>query len=496
MSKESSARATASSSSSRDVERSGDDARPTPPSTATNGPRRRVKLAAAIAIVIFATVSALIAGSRPACIDFYQFWVVGRAVGEQRTHDVYSDAERKRLGELAWNEAMIAQNSSATPSVPSKRILAAEERQVLETYSTPWMYTLFGCASSGDYDVDQTRFQVFSTLAFVLAIAALGRLLGYGALGISLWVFFFTSPWFKPFSDEVIAGNVNRLQIACLALFAWLASRERWKHAQALAGFVLGAAIAFKPNLAIVAVVLAIGWGITRQYAKLARQGAGIAAGALVAFAISCAFFGSARVWSDWIRTIPELLSQGASASGNYAFSRLVHDVAGFSASRSPVFELVVRMLPFELLALFAVALVRARARRSAVVREAETEIDRTFDRAAFDVLLVGLGATISVLTTDLVWLHYYMLCVPLALFTLRPERIGAASAGRWALRAIAFAGTALISLQLFIRMLDIPRPSAASPYVNIGALLLLCAALVDLALCARLPERAPSSAD
>jgi len=490
MSKESSARASASSRSSGGVERSGDDA------TAANELRRRVKLAAAIAIVIFATVSALSAGSRPACIDFYQFWVVGRAVGEHRAHDVYTDAERKRLGELAWNEAMSAQNSSATPSVPSKRILAAQERQVLETYSTPWMYTLFGCASSGDYDVDQTRFQVFSTLAFVLAIAALGQLLGYGALGIALWVLLFTSPWFKPFSDELIAGNVNRLQIACLALFAWLASRERWKHAQLLAGFVLGAAIAFKPNLAIVAVMLAIGWGVTRQNAKLARQGAGVAAGALVAFAISCAFFGSARVWSDWIRTIPELLSQGASASGNYAFPRLVHDVAGFSASRSPAFDLVVRMLPFELLALFAVALVRARARPSAMVREAEPESDRTFDRAAFDVLLVGLGATISVLTTDLVWLHYYMLCVPLALFTLRPERIGAAGAGRWALRAIAFAGTALVSLQLFIRMLDIPRPSAASPYVNIGALLLLGASLADLALCARPPERAPSSVD
>jgi hypothetical protein len=452
-----------------------------------------VKLAAAIAIVIFATVSALIAGSRPACIDFYQFWVVGRAVGEQRTHDVYTDAERKRLGELAWNEAMIAQNASATPSVPSKRILAAEERQVLETYSTPWMYTLFGCASSGDYDADQTRFQVFSTLAFVLAIAALGRLLGYGALGIALWAFFFTSPWFKPFSDEVIAGNVNRLQIACLALFAWLASRERWKHAQALAGFVLGAAIAFKPNLAIVAVVLAIGWGITRQHAKLARHGAGIAAGAFVAFAISCAFFRSARVWSDWIRTIPELLSQGPSASGNYAFSRLVHDVAGLSASRSSAFELVVRMLPFELLALFAVALVRARARRNAAVREAETESDRTFDRAAFDILLVGLGATISVLTTDLVWLHYYMLCVPLALFALRPERLGAAGAARWTLRAMAFAGTALVALQLFIRWFDIPRPSAASPYVNAGTLVLLVASLADLLFYTHIPERAAS---
>ena len=479
MAKETPARGPASANSGRDGARS--------------APWERAKLAAAIALFVFASASALIAGSRPACIDFYQFWVVGRAVGEHRARDVYSDAERKRLGELAWNDAMAAQSASATPAVPSKRILAAQQRQVLETYSTPWMYTLFGIASSGDYDADQARFQAFSTLVFLLAIAAIGRLLDHSWLAIAVGAWFFTSRWFKPFSDELIAGNVNRLQIAFLALFAWTASRARWKHAQLFSGFVLGAAILFKPNLAIVAVVLAIGWSAARCYSTLAQEALGMAAGALFAFAVSCAYFGSVQVWSDWIRTIPELLSQGASAGGNYAFSRLLYDCVGMSASGSTAFGLFVRMLPIELLVLVAIALVRARSRqRMDVEHEIERTDGRARDGAAFDLVLVGLGATISVLTTDLVWLHYYLLCVPLSIVLLRPERREVGSAARWTMRAIALAGTMLVALEPFIRVLDIPRPSAASPYVNAGALLLFLAAIFDLASFTRFRERSP----
>ena len=175
---------------------------------------KRAKLAIALAIAVFAAVSALVAGTRPACIDYYEFWVVGRAVRGNRAGDIYTDAERARLGEVAWNEALSAQASSATPDVPSKRIQAAGQRRVLETYSTPWMYTLLGLASTGDYDADQARFEAFSTLVFLLAIAAFGRLLGYSALRIALCAWFFTSTWFKPFSDELIAGNVNRIQVA------------------------------------------------------------------------------------------------------------------------------------------------------------------------------------------------------------------------------------------------------------------------------------------
>jgi hypothetical protein len=442
---------------------------------ARGGRYEHAKLALAFAILIFAAVSALRAGSRPACIDYYQFWVVGRAVGKEGVHDVYSDSERKRLGERAWQEAWTAQGSRAEPDVPSKRIQAAHERRELETYSTPWLYMFFGFASTDDYDADQGRFQAFCTLAYMLAIAAFGRLLGFSPIGIAVSVWFFTSSWFKPFSDEVIAGNVNRIQVAFLAAFAWIESRARWRFRRELAGAVLGAAILFKPNLAIVAVVLAIGWGITRKFEELARHALGVAIGALLALAVSSAYFGSLGAWSDWVRTIPELMSQGATAGGNYALSRLCLDRFGFSVARG---------LPFFFLALTALALWGARS-RSAGGGKLASGSARGFDRDrdALDILLVGLGAAISVLATDLVWLHYYVLCVPLALFALRPVTHGAAKASMvsWARFAAAVLAVALIALQILLPIFDIPRPSAASPYVNAGALLLVAVSLIDL---------------
>src|SRR5258705_1862400 len=102
-------------------------------------------------------------------------------------------------------------------------------------------------------------------------------MLDYSSIGIALCALFFVSSWFKPFGDEVIAGNVNRVQVAFLALYLWIASRGPARARDPLAGFVLGAAILFKPNLAIVAIVLGLGWVMTRQFGKLARQAIGLA---------------------------------------------------------------------------------------------------------------------------------------------------------------------------------------------------------------------------
>lgn len=412
-------------------------------------------------IALAVLVSGLSLGSRQSCIDYYQFWVVGRAASEHRTSNPYSDGERARLGEVYWRE--LFERPSHPGSTPQfKRAAAASQRRVLETYSTPWMYTLFGIASSGDYDADQDRFEALSTIAYVLAIAVMCRLLGFSPLAGGLCVALCTL-WFKPFEDEVIAGNVNRIQVALLALFAWLHTRERWRWRHAAAGVVLGLAIAFKPNLALVAVVLAVGWGITAQLRKLVHAGLGTAIGMLIAVAASSAYFGSAHVWADWLRTIPELLSQGKLAGGNYALARLVADRVGLW---------VPRVIPFLFVALVALAVAIGRTRRAKVAR----------DEMAFDLVLVGLGAAISVLATELVWLHYSLLCVPLALCMLRPPSASSAWHERLAVRASALAALLLIGLDLLMRVVTIPRPSAASPYVNCGALLLVALASIELA--------------
>jgi hypothetical protein len=438
------------------------------PAPVTKGratPASIVLAAAGALLAIVALASGLSLGSRQACIDYYQFWVVGRAASRHQTSDPYTSDERARLGEAAYREIFtLPAGPDAKP--PFARIAAATQRRVLETYSTPWMYTLFGIASSSDYDADQDRFEALSTIAYALAIAVMCRLLGFSWLESGACVALCIL-WFKPFEDEVIAGNVNRIQVASIGLFAWVQSRERWRSRHVLAGVVLGLAIAFKPNLALIAVALAIGWAITRELRKLAHAATGWTIGVAIAIAWSSAYFRSARVWSAWLRTIPELLSQGRLAGGgNYALARLVADQTGVWLPRA---------LPFVFLALVALAVATGRTRRADAAHDVRSEL-------SFDFTLAGLGATISVLATELVWLHYSLLCVPLALCMLRPPGASSARHARWPARVAAIVALLLIGLDLLMLVVTIPRPSAASPYVNCGALLLVALAAIELA--------------
>ena len=124
-----------------------------------------------LSIVAFCSIysTSLPIHSKPA-IDFYQFWVVGQEVATGQSGDVYSDLERRRIGRRYLNQARGADD-------PTRR-KTAEHRAVLDTFSTPFLYTVFGALSSGDYARDLSRYRALSLLFVVLSVAALCRLLG------------------------------------------------------------------------------------------------------------------------------------------------------------------------------------------------------------------------------------------------------------------------------------------------------------------------------
>src|SRR5262245_25417701 len=62
------------------------------------------------------------------CIDYYQYWVAGVAAREPTTGDIYSDSERRRLGEAFWTRA--EQTAAGKAHVP-KQFQAAQSRRVL-----------------------------------------------------------------------------------------------------------------------------------------------------------------------------------------------------------------------------------------------------------------------------------------------------------------------------------------------------------------------------
>ena len=382
----------------------------------------------AVLVLLLAVIQGFAFGSRFAGIDFYQFWVVGQAVREPGVGDVYSNAEGQRLGQLFLERAAAEAGPPVTGQAPPRRLLAASARQVLEAYSTPWLYTLFGALSSGNFDRDQGRFQALSLAAQVAALLLIARLLGFSWTAAAMATVVFTA-WFAPTTSEIRVGNVNRLQLGLLALVLLLRARDR-RWCRLAAGVALGMAVAFKPNLGYAAVTLLGGTAVLGRWRTLIDLAAGTAAGMLVAFGLSSWLFGTPRAWLSWLEHVTLLLGahDRTLAAGNFALSRVLDERFGVSVGG---------VLSVPLLALALAVAWRARA-ASGCESDSSHASRPLLDELCLDVLLVSLGAAASLLGSPLAWLHYFVLVTPLALWLLRPLP-AATDAGR---RAVAHAAT------------------------------------------------------
>jgi hypothetical protein len=406
----------------------------------------------AFALLLAALAQASAFARRWDCFDFYQFWVVGQAAHESGTGNVWSAEERLRLGQ-EWARRAAAEQGPQSADPSQRRNLAASRRQDLETYSTPWLYTLFGWTASGDYDSDLERFQVAGLAAFALAVLPLARLAGWSWSGGALLVAFLLT-FFSPTLSDLRVGNVNRLQVAALCAVVLLGARRG--AGQLAAGFLLGLSVLFKPNLAYPALALGLGWIVLGRWDRLVRQVPAALAGAAAAFALSSHWFGATAAWTQWSAVLGELMGEydHALSKGNFALVKLLAE-AGLGAAGTVV------------TASLAAALLGAlwlRRRASAPAEPLE------------DLALAGLGGALSVSTAQLAWLHYYLLVVPLCVYLLRP------AAPVWA-RAGGCAGLVLVAhepLKDLLRFEDAGAPAAA--LVGAGVLALVLCTLVDLA--------------
>ena len=435
------------------------------------------------AAAIFAIVQAWTLSERLACIDFYGFWSAGQAVRETQAGDIYSAAERQRLGKLMLERAEAEAGSSPQGKAASKRLQSAHSRDVLETYSTPWLYTLFALASGGNYDRDQDRYLHFSLFCLVFGVAAISAILDFtpaaGAVAVTVFV-----SWFFPAKSEMFVGNVNRVQLALLTLFLLIQSRESWRWRHAVGGFVLGFAVVFKPNLGFVALTLILGWAVFKRYRKLLLESAGMVLGGIFSITASAWYFRSLHPWLSWARELSRFMSEYdiTVSRGNFSLARLTRDSVG---------EGVTSLFPILFLGVVVLVLVRSRSKSGAASVQSGGRPDPKRD-LHWDVLLVSLGASVSLLSVQLAWLHYFVLTIPAVLYLLRPpgSTEGAASSRRAILRVMAVAGGLMVAMdpQAFFQW-DISDYESAL-LVSGGTLILFVLALLDLP---PMPQENPS---
>ncbi len=420
---------------------------------------RGVGVTAAAVSAVIAFCSSLVLSHRVPGIDFYQFWVVGTELRYEsagaRPANVYSDAQRTTLGQK-WLKR--AQRSGL------RQLAAARVRPKLETFSSPFLYSVFAALSTSDYERDHQRYCLLCLAISTAAIVVLCRLFGYSWLRTLLAVTLFVGcNW--PLRSDVIVTNVNQLQVGGLALALWGQTRTNWRLRNLFSGVVLGLLLAFKPNLGLCAAFLFLTWAVNQRWRKLGEHVLGLIFGLSAAVVCSNWAFGSTDCWQEWFASLRELLVEVASSSslGNYALANLIEETTDIRVSK----------VLLVILAATAIAVV-VRARR-------RTADDDSRHPLHEDVLAISLGVTAMFLSSVLVWLHYYILLVPTALYFLRPAGADRLSpAPRFGRAAAAWLATALIigfqpitSVALrAMNALSLPEPAAKTVLFSFGTAL------------------------
>jgi Glycosyltransferase family 87 len=407
---------------------------------------RRGLLALALLVTLAARVFWVAAIAPAPGIDFFQFWVVARAVAAGGLANPYSDEARSALAETG--KRLVAE----TPGSP-RLAAAVHYREHIETFSTPFLYMAVGALSSSDYAASLDRFGLLRLLCLLAGVAVLCRLAGCDPWLTGLWLL--TTLWFsEPVLSDARVGNVNALQLGALAGYLALA-RAPSDRRQAAAGATLGLLIAFKPTLGLVAAFLAIDGALRHEWRRLAVQGAAFAAAAFAAVIASSAWFGSARAWLDWVEALPRLerVADVSVANGNFALARLAGELGAPLPSAAIVAALS--------LALAACAWLGARVSKPG--------------RGSRDFLVVALGCAAAVVGVQLGWLHYFLLVAPLAIYLF------ATLADPRELAAVGLASLLVLGTPLRAVAPELSPHWQAAAYLA-GALGLFALGLVELA--------------
>lgn len=418
-----------------------------------------------ILIVFFSFTQAFQYGKYSTGLDYYLFWAVAGDILKAPSANVYSLPERTRIGRDLLQEAQTG--TGITP----RQLNAAQTREVLEIYSTPFLFTAFTAFHHPDFEKSISRYLLVSLLCALAAIVCMGGLLRIHPYAVAAMIPVFTV-WFAPLLSDIRVANVNQLQLGLLALFL-VFQRLNNRLGNFIGGLVLGLATMFKPNLVFVVILLLCGWLISRQERKVFNELAGISCGVAFAFAVSSAYFGSPQCWLHWSRCLREISYDAISVSaGNYSLAMLVWQKTGFRVS----------LLLQAFFTMTAVLCIFARQKKTAAgPGHEDNPPDRTGREFRQDALLLSLGCLVYLLSAPLVWFHYYILAIPMILCILSAMQTDASWFRNGIKGSLLLAAVACISLEPLIFWLHMDNVFTMAAVTSAGAGILYILGLAEL---------------
>lgn len=377
------------------------------------------ELLSGLAIILIAVFHVFFAPPTRVADDFYQFWVVGRAISTMEVQNVYDGGERSRIRKEFYNRARSSERSS-------HELRAIKVRRNLRPAGTPFFYAVFDLVSTGRYDKDYRNFRMFSAFCFIAGVVYFARLRGLSLTetAVILVAFTFLSLAYRL---EVRSANVNQFQVGALAFLMYLRRRPLTQMREALSGFFLTSVVLFKPNLYIAAAAIGLLWLFHGNRRSWQMQAAGAGAGVALALLLPLVLFGGACTWPNWVDGYREIASRPYYV--DTSFPGFLFPDNKWTAARAV--GLLAIAVPVALTLLPGVSWPDDRRER----RE--------------EALALGLGVGGYLLSAPLVHGHYFVLVAPLLIMLMPSPHDRLQGPARWRIwtrRAVLIAAFALIA--------------------------------------------------
>lgn len=359
--------------------------------------RRTLTIVAALA-VLAAIVVTWQKHERAAGLDFYIYYVNSQLPSHAGVDNIYSPETQERIGEEYF--------ARAEASGSEIRKYDATRRRRLDNVSSPFLYTTLRWVSR-DYDLALRQYHVLVLSAFVAGVLLICRRAGV-SWAASLFLLAALLLWYRGFEADLRVGNVNSLQLLLIGAMLWCPP--------VLFGVLLGLLVAFKPNLILVAILLSV-W----QWRRIA----GVAIGGGIALIAAAINYGSFNVWLQWI------------GAANQFWHRLQTREERNVAPALSLFQHYGTWISYAIAALLLAIICVVLGRRAS--------------RPPSSLLLAGLAILIYLISAPVVWLHYMVLVLPLAIALLRRRSTAIVS-------LVALAMIAEVPFELLARTSIYPR--------------------------------------
>lgn len=323
-------------------------------------------------------------------VDFYQFWAVSQTHDQLRDNNIYSEESRRVVG-----QSLLAYSGSLPRSSMMRK--AAEYRTVLETYSSPFLYTALAVFGLENYDLSLQIFRIFSLLLGGMGIIAICHRLKLSSIEVLLFLVFLTS-WFMPISSELRTANVNLIQLGIIGIAYYIYTSRAIPNNVFIAGVLISSLVSFKPNTVFIPFFLLLWLLLRRENKELLRLFSGLVAGALGSVLLSILYFGHADIWVMWIRALANLPESIITIEmGNFSLNGYISAELNIHKTALPVIVILFST------GSLVFANIRSANEPAPIFKEKDIPI----------LLYTGLGCLVYLLSSPLVWAHYYILAIP-----------------------------------------------------------------------------------